>query len=339
VFLERFVTAGQNMDVCFSVTALKTGGINATLACPPFSVFAATDFAAVGIADTPNRCAPDVELTINDCWFNITAFMAARCDGLAACTFSSATDLAASNFSLHACASYTYAPTITLDFYAQCRTTAQDAVPNPVFVGAAGTTQAVATGATDSCPAQLRVALASPAAPPQLSLVIELPGQWGLHTVSLQVVSYLLPTRALYGLIPDVQFGLLYSAGGAPFVGANYPGTVSTASDVPAQRFAGQCPALYTAELPRTPTTDVFVVFGDIVDAPPDAIQLDITNALPGEVFYIANIVIASSNGTTLTYLPASGTVLSPYTVRCATCTARYVSSLILVDAGIPRPN
>jgi hypothetical protein len=339
VFLERFVTAGQNMDVCFSVTALKTGGINATLACPPFSVFAATDFAAVGIADTPNRCAPDVDLTINDCWFNITAFMAARCDGLAACTFSSATDLAASNFSLHACASYTYAPTITLDFYAQCRTTAQDAVANPVFVGAAGTTQAVATGATDSCPAQLRVALASPAAPPQLSLVIELPGQWGLHTVSLQVVSYLLTTRALYGQIPDVQFGLLYSAGGAPFVGANYPGTVSTASDVPAQRFAGQCPALYTAELPRTPTTDVFVVFGDIVDAPPDAIQLDITNALPGEVFYIANIVIASSNGTTLTYLPASGTVLSPYTVRCATCTARYVSSLILVDAGIPRPN
>ena len=332
VFLEHFVTMGVNMDVCFSVTALKTGGINATLACPPFSVFCETEFAAVGIEDHPNRCAPDVDLTINDCWYNITAFMAARCLGQPACDFDSGVDLVASNFSLHACASYRVSPVITLDFYGRCCATVQAEVANPVYVGPTGYARAVATAPTPSCAAQLRVEPASPTTPPSLALVVELPGQWGLRTVSVQIVSYLSPSRALYPQIPGVQIQLLFSAAGTPFLVANYPGTVSVMQVQPALRFAGQCPLLYAREAPRQPSADFFMVFNDIVDAPPDAIQLLFNNVLPNEFFYVSNIVVVNSNGTTLTFLPPAGTNLTTYVVQCAACATRYVASEILLD-------
>ena len=332
VFLEHFVTMGVDMDACFSVTALKTGGINATMACPPFSVFQATDFAAVGIAATPTRCAPDVDLVINDCWFNITAFMAARCDGLAACTFASATDLAASNFSLHACASYTYAPTITFDFYARCVSTVVVEVANPVFVGSGGGTAAVATAATATCPAQLRVAPADPYATSQIALVVALPGQWGLHTVLVHVVSYLSDARRALAGLPGVAVQLQFSAEGLPFALANLPGTVATLPVEPALRFAGQCPDLAAAEAPRAPTDDAYIVFNDIVDAPPNAIQFVFYNVLPGEFFYVSSIVVVDSNGTTVTFFPPEGTDLAPYVVSCAACAARYVASDVLID-------
>jgi len=330
VFLEHFVTMGVNMDVCISVSALKTGGINATLACPPYSVFCETEFAAVGIASTPNTCTPGVDLTINDCWYNITAFMAERCNGAASCVFESEVDLVASNFSLHACASYRYAPTITLDFYGRCCSTVVTEVANPVFAGASGTTAVVATGATSSCPAQMRVAATNASVPYQLSVVMALPGQWGLDTVSMHVVSYLTPQRL--PLIPPVQIQLQFSAAGAPFMMANYPGTVQTVSPTPAMRFAGQCPDLAAAEAPREPSEDYYIVFGDIADAPPDAIQFVFMNVLPGEFFYVSSIVVVSGNGTTMAFLPAGGTVLTPYVVQCSACTARYVTSKVLID-------
>jgi hypothetical protein len=327
---------GADMDVCFGVTALKTGGINATLACPPFSVFCAVDFSAVGIEQTPNTCVPFVNFTINDCAYNITAFMSDRCLGEASCQFESAYDLYASGFLSHACASYYIAPIITLDFYGQCCTTVLEFIEDPVFVGSPNTAGNT-TAATAACPAQIRLAPSSPAATSQISLVVELPGQWALMTVSLHVVAYLSPTRpALYQVsLPEVF--LEFSAEGAPYLLANYPSGISMQNTVPALRFEGRCPVLYDHELPRQPSADYYAVFSSIVDAPPNAIRFVFVNVLSDEFFYLSDAVVVDSAGTTGVLFPPAGTRLEVKNATCAACSGmRTVGSEILVDNGQP---
>ena len=360
----------RNTSVCVSETVNKDPGVNTTFTCPAFSVFCSVLFSTIGVPTGINTCDGGVaNFTVNDCGYNITNYMAAKCVGQPSCNFT-AYDFYASGFAAHACPAFNYSYYVTFNFFGTCC--------HPVLVCPApgshewnlltpsvalGLDPAVTlqmAGDNPSCAVQLRAShnSSAPALSP-LGISINpslISGQgFSILGLSVHIVVYLSPANAAVAALLDLDFApyLEYQRGGQ--CGATLAASPLNEDVYPPDffdQFGYQCPTSYERELPNTPYAEFYALFFNltqVVFTPTSNVSLALVvpNMSPGDFFYAGEVTALVANATAeanafyriFNGSPCLNNTLAPYSCTCgaAVCAgARTVGSDILVDNGAP---
>jgi len=361
----------RNRDVCVSETVNKDPGANTSFTCPSYSVFCAVDFAAIGVPTGLNTCDGSVaNFTLNDCGYNITNYMAAKCTGQPTCNFT-LYDFYASGFAAHACPAFNLSLYVTFNFFGTCCHPIL-LCPTPgshewnlltpstaLALTAADTLQM--SGENPSCAVQLRAShnLSAPVFTPvgiviNPSLVAGGGVGFAIQSLSVHVVLYLAPTSVLLAAAAGLTFQpyLEYRSGcGAvlatqPLNEALYPPDFF-------DQFGYQCPQSYERELPNTPFADFYALFHNLTEVVFTAhtnvsMALVIPNLSPGDFFYAGEVTALLVNNTaaatrfyrTVNGSPCLNNTLGAYTCACTSggpCSGqKSVGSFLLVDSGNP---